>query len=344
MASRRSWLRSVLTGLLKYGIALAILGWLLHQNWEQLVEVAARPKDWRIFAFAFLLCGAAAVLTFVRWYLLVWAQDLPFRLSDAIRLGFIGYVFNFVVPGLVGGDLVKAMFLAREQRRRTVSFATVALDRLIGLLALFWVGALASIVLWSDVRARPELRQLAVWLWALSGAGLAGLGVLLTPAVYRWRWVRRTTHLPLVGRILSELFNAAATYQSKTGIVVLAGMMSLVCHGGFILSFSMVAWGLGGGWIPSLGEHFLMYPLAMFASSVVPIPAGVGVMEGTFGKLYELIRPAAITEETAMAAGVVTALSYRVVMLAVAAIGGVIYVFHRREITAVLQETPTARE
>src|SRR5262249_38520042 len=58
--------------------------------------------------------------TFWRWYVLVRAQDLPFRLSDAFRLGFIGYFFNTFLPGSIGGDFVKAACIAREQSRRTV--------------------------------------------------------------------------------------------------------------------------------------------------------------------------------------------------------------------------------
>ncbi len=57
----------------------------------------------------------AVSLTFVRWYLLVRALGLHFRLLDAFRLGFLGYLFNFVSVGSVGGDLFKAIFIAREQ-------------------------------------------------------------------------------------------------------------------------------------------------------------------------------------------------------------------------------------
>lgn len=343
-ASSRSRTRSVLLNLLKFGSAVAILGVLLYLNWSELVEVALLPKDWKLFVLAFFLCAGAAVLTFVRWYLLVWAQELPFRLSAAIRLGFVGYVFNFVFPGLVGGDVVKAMFLAREQRRRTAAVATVVFDRLIGLLALFWVGAVASILLWQQVAARPELRQLAYTLWALSAGGFVGLGVLLTPAVYRWRWVQNTTKLPVVGRILGELYNAVGIYQAKLSVVLLAGLMSLGCHTGFILSFSLVSAGLGGNWHPSLGENFLTFPLAMFAGSVVPVPAGAGVTEGSFAGLYAMIRPMEVSVDEATARGVVTSLSYRVIMLAVAAIGGVIYLLKRREIQEVLHEADETGE
>ncbi len=36
-----------------------------------------------------------------------------FRLRDAVLLGYIGNVFNLVIPGGGGGDLIKAAYLVR---------------------------------------------------------------------------------------------------------------------------------------------------------------------------------------------------------------------------------------
>ena len=42
------------------------------------------------------------LLTFTRWFLLVQAQELPFTLMNAIRLGTIGYYFNTFLPEFKG--------------------------------------------------------------------------------------------------------------------------------------------------------------------------------------------------------------------------------------------------
>ncbi|MEL7263559.1 MAG: hypothetical protein AAFP69_01945, partial [Planctomycetota bacterium] len=45
------------------------------------------------------------------------------------RLGAIGFLFSFVSPGSVGGDLFKAVFLARRARGKTTEcFASVFAD------------------------------------------------------------------------------------------------------------------------------------------------------------------------------------------------------------------------
>src|SRR5262249_48533353 len=50
-----------------------------------------QPIHWGYFGLAFAIGLVAIVLTFLRWYVLVRAQELPFTVPDALRLGFIGF-------------------------------------------------------------------------------------------------------------------------------------------------------------------------------------------------------------------------------------------------------------
>ncbi len=119
--------------------AFALLAWAVWGNRDQIRRVLdERPNGW-LFVLALGFYLTAMVLTFVRWFFLVRALELPFRFRDALRLGFIGSVFNLVIPGAVGGDLIKAAFLAREQERRTQAIASMVIDRLLGLLGLYEV-------------------------------------------------------------------------------------------------------------------------------------------------------------------------------------------------------------
>ncbi len=72
---------------------------------------------------------------------------MPLSWRDALRLGFLGYLFNFISPGAVGGDLFKVVFLARErQGRRTEVAMSVLVDRLMGLYGVFVVGTVAILL------------------------------------------------------------------------------------------------------------------------------------------------------------------------------------------------------
>ncbi len=88
------------------------------------------------------------LVTLVRWYFLVRALDLPFTLGGALRVGLLGIFYSTVLPGSVGGDIVKAAVLARGQSRRTAAVATVLMDRAIALWGLVWFVALLGGIFW----------------------------------------------------------------------------------------------------------------------------------------------------------------------------------------------------
>src|SRR5207253_6760103 len=113
-----------------------------------LAGVIERPMHLPFLAMAGAIALASVLLTFVRWYFLVRAQDLPFTLPSALRLGMIGFYLTTFLPGAVGGDIIKAAFIAREQSRRTVAVTTVIMDRVIGLCGLVWLVALIGSVFW----------------------------------------------------------------------------------------------------------------------------------------------------------------------------------------------------
>ncbi len=106
-------MKKLLLKLLQWGVALAIIVWLVldaveNQSFAQLRD---SPKRWDLLALAALVCFIGVVLTMVRWCYLVRTLDVPLSWRDTFRLGFLGYLFNFISPGAVGGDLFKVVFL-----------------------------------------------------------------------------------------------------------------------------------------------------------------------------------------------------------------------------------------
>src|SRR5262249_54266655 len=158
----------------------------------------------------------------VRWYVLVRAQGLPFRLSDAVRLGLAGFFFNTFLPGSVGGDVVKAAFLAREQNRRTVAVATVLMDRVIGLWGLFWFVALLGGAFWAlgmleGPAAGPSqfvVKGAAVVVGASAAVWLL-MGLL--PQRRAERFAGRLSRLPKVGGPAAEFWRAVWIYRCRQG-------------------------------------------------------------------------------------------------------------------------------
>ena len=110
--------------LLKIGIPIAILAYLFWDASNDDAFGALKVQydkfgfDWGLLIAAWACCAAAVLTTLVRWYYLVRALEMPFTLREALRVGLMGYLLNFAPMGIVGGDLLKAIMLARRQKER----------------------------------------------------------------------------------------------------------------------------------------------------------------------------------------------------------------------------------
>ena len=270
--------------------------------------------------------------------LLVRAQEFTFRWRDAVRYGFVGMVMNYVAPGAVGGDLFKAVLLARDQTsRRTVAFATVLLDRILGMLALFLVGACTTL-LPQQGPPNPKLRLTTLLLLCGSLGGLTGLVLMLLPATTRWKWVNRLPQIPFVGKMIGELIHGVKLYQSKPAAVFGALGLSLIGHTGLITGFYFCALWMQQPWIPDLAGHFYFMPTAELFSALFPTPGGIGALEEAVSWFYIQLKPEAIPEAQAAGAGAMAGIAFRIVTMSIAAIGYGYYITSRREISAAIAE------
>lgn len=316
-------------------MAAALMAFVLWRHRAGLSQIVHQPLHWPSALIAFGLCAGAIVLTFLRWFCLVKALGFAFTIRDALRLGFIGYLFNFVAPGSVGGDLVKAALLAKEQPgRRTTAVATVLLDRILGMLALFLIGAFAAWLQWAEISQRTELKAVVGLLVFGSVAGLIGLTLMLIPAVTRsraWQWLAR---LPVVGHMVAELVEGVRLYQSQRRVLFVALGISVIGHFGTISSFYFSAKAISGeSFVPGYAQHLFFIPAAELAGIVPLTPGGVGLLEEAVNSLYQL-------NGAADGTGVMTCLAYRAVTLAIALVGAGYYLTSRREIAQAMHAEP----
>jgi uncharacterized membrane protein YbhN (UPF0104 family) len=297
--------RQVLLHVLKYGLGLGLLAYVIYCNWAAapasngpgLGEALARPVQLGALTLATLFCLLSVPVTFVRWHVLVRAQSLPFTVSEAFRLGTIGFFFGTFLPGAIGGDVVKAAVIARQQTRRAVAVATVIMDRFMALWGLVWLAALLGGAFWAfgdpTICSDRRLQGIILAAAAMVGATLSGWFLLgLLPAERAERLSQRLARLPAVGRTAAELWSALRMYRLQTRKVGLALLLSLMSHGLYIVSFwfaAQVFWRPAEhAAIPSLAEHLLLVPIGMVIQTVFPAPGGVGGSEFGFGKLYAL--------------------------------------------------------
>ncbi len=303
-------------------LAFGLLGLVIWRNRDKLSAVFGRPLDWRLFALAQLIFLVSLMSTFVRWYLLARVVDPRFTLRAAILLGFIGNVFNMVIPGAVGGDLIKAAYLVRMHVKKTQAIASMVIDRIIGLLALFTLATVAGGLVWRT--APTEVRPLIVAAWIATG-----LGVLLLAAIFARAFTRL---FPGLGQghsrlhvVTVELTEMSTTYSRRLDVVAVCAVMSLVSH-----SLNVVAFYLVGKMLfpypamtTTLAQHFLMAPLTLFTMAV-PMPFGaLGLSEEVGDQLFKLV---------GHPSGGLAMMGFRVLMYGAALIGAIVYLTRIKEV------------
>lgn len=341
--------KNLLILLLKYGLGLGLLGWVIWSHWDYLTPdgqhtglayISQRPWQPFFFVLALVLCLSSLMVTFVRWFILVRAQGLPFQLRDAFRLGLVGYFFNTFLPGSVGGDLVKSAVLIREQSRRTVAVATVLIDRILGMCGLVWLTALLGGVFWAS-GLLPQLattpRAAAVLETIILGASLLAGASLIFWVVLGFfseglaeRWALKLEDFPKIGGVLAELWRAGFLYRRRGRQVGIALLLAMVGHLGFILTFYCAARSVTApADLPSLAANFLIIPVGMVIQAGFPTPGGLGGGEWAFTTMYELL---------GSSAGVFGSLLYRVIGWIIGGVGYFVYLRMKPQ----LQPAPTS--
>lgn len=285
----------------QYTLAIGLLVFVLFRAWEPpgesmglkhlVFEHLARGQihGVSLVASIFLLAVAVAI-TIVRWHLLLGALGLGIEPAETARLGWIGFYFNTLLPGSIGGDLVKATVLARRfPGRRIQAVATVLLDRGFALWNLFLCVSMASLLMPSADPALARLGFMAQMVCLVSIVLWWILGYLP-----RWRADRFAGRLrrwlPGAGITIAELWLALYQYRRCPGVILMAIGLSGLSHAAFILSFVGVGWGLAleGDTMPGVASHFLLVPMAMMVNAIPLFPGGLGIGEWGYGALYRL--------------------------------------------------------
>jgi|GEM_PF-201571 len=288
---------------------------------------------WGFLILGAVCCMLGAVLTFIRWWYLVWTLGIPLRLTDALRMGFIGYLFNLAPAGVVGGDVIKSILIARKHpEHRTKSVASVFIDRIIGLYILFVVALGAAILsgLWK--LDDPETQAMFYVAMTVSAVGAVGIGLLMWPAVMDGKLVRKLEHIPRVGHIFEKVVEALRQYRDQPMVLVVAALITVGVHtsvgtGIFLIAKSLYSESANFATLP-YGETLLVFSLS---ASTGAIPLAAGPFETLLNVLYVSVGKA-VGVATAIGQGTIIALMYRVCTIVIATIGFVYYLVSRREV------------
>ncbi|MDP6941731.1 MAG: lysylphosphatidylglycerol synthase transmembrane domain-containing protein [Planctomycetota bacterium] len=275
--------------------------WIFHQEGESPLsfgdfpeKVELRPGFFTLLRgirFEFYFFGIASwfcllLIVTKRWQILLNAADVPLSYLRAFRLCFIGYFFNNVMPGLTGGDLVRAVMVARgAEEKKARAAVTVFVDRLIGLMGLLILGALVlSFAPPHFSGGEKPLSQVRFAAFGFLAFGFLGAWAYQSKNLRKFfRLDSLLQRLPFRDKIQS-LDEALTLYRARRDSLAIALLLSILLQAFGVMAF----WAMGvalGSTLSAL-DNFAVFPIVQTVSSIPISPAGWGIGETLYGRFF----------------------------------------------------------
>jgi uncharacterized protein (TIRG00374 family) len=274
---------AMLLGVVVYGFAAIYVGV------GEIARSLAR-FEWSAFAAALALATLNYALRFFKWqYYLARLEVRGVAAFDSLLVFLSGFVLT-ITPGKIG-EVFKSAVLAKTHgvaAHRTAPI--VVADRLtdaISIIILIVVGGAA-------------FAGGLVWASAGVAAVLTGLLLILWPAPSRWL-VRKLERGPQrLRRFAPKLAEALGNLRviSSPGALLWPTALSFVAWGAEGVALFVLIRGFGES-VP-VGVAVFFYSTATLAGALVPVPGGLGVVEGLIQK--QLVGLAGVAEGPATAA------------------------------------------
>lgn len=274
-----------------------------------------------------VLWGLTIFLGAWRWWLVLRSQGLDPGLRRTLEISLVAHFFNSFLLGSTGGDLLKAYYAARVTHHlKTEAVTSVLLDRLLGLFAMLAFSTAMMLPNLTLIReGRPRTVLLAGAILGMAAAAGGVLAVSLRGGLSQFfpgarAWLRRLPKADLLERGLGAGRALGRARGLLGGAVVISLLLTVVC----VLQLLSLVWAYGYTvpWTPI----FFVVPAVICISALPVAPNGLGVRDYLY--LYLLSLPAiGVSAGSAVAISLVAYAG----SLVWSALGGVLYIFMRRE-------------
>ncbi len=267
-----------------------------------------------LFILGLFLIVLSYFLSFARWYLLLKAHDIKIPFKRVISLGFIGVLFNNVMPSTVGGDLVKAYYATKDTSKRTTVVTTVLVDRIIGMGSLL----LLSVLVAPFYLTTKGLNNVAIVVLGLFAFALICFWLVLHPKLME------KISLFEKGKIsgkLVKMYNALYYYKNKPKTIIICIGISLILQTLAIFVQYLLVIAMGYNSIHFL-DFMLLIPAITFICAIPISIMGWGIGEAAYKELLKLV---AIPPVISVGLSLIT----RVSMMVINLFGLPLYIMHK---------------
>ncbi len=229
-----------------------------------------------------VVMGTILLMGVVRWQMVLKVHGLKLPWIRAIEIGLVAHFFNSVLLGSAGGDVIRAIYAAREtHHKKTEAVITVFMDRILGLWTLLLFGCVMMVPNLPLLKIHSKL-QLCCWV-------VVGITVACTGVVFLAlrdgsigvmsglkQWVLRLPKAAALQRALvaCRQFGKSPWFLVRT--LAISTLLNLLC----VLHVQVLAEGLHMNL--SLTLNALLVPVITALIAFPVTPSGIGMREYLF--------------------------------------------------------------
>ncbi|MFH1045964.1 MAG: lysylphosphatidylglycerol synthase transmembrane domain-containing protein [Candidatus Omnitrophota bacterium] len=274
---------------------LLLLFWLAREHLGKIGELL-KNVNLGYYVLGLLFFVLTIVILCWRLQILLSVQGCNvFSFQDIFSLNLIGYFFTNFMPTSIGGDLVKGFFIAQKINNKTLAYATIFIDRVVGTLSLALIAASAL------VATHKEIEYPFIF-WAVGFLLFISLVVItfllnkrLSQQISNRFGLKHLLRILKIDALAKKAYEAMHIYAHYKRQMLMAFLISLAAH--FITFTSVLFLAL------SLGAHtpYVKILLAVPVISILcmlPITLnGLGLREWAFVFFFrtDIGEPAALS-------------------------------------------------
>ncbi len=204
----------------------------------------------------------------VRWRVLMMDR---FPVRKLFSLYMIGAFFSTFLPGLIGGDAIRAYYLNKDAKKISATLASVFMDRYVGFVSLMAIGIAAFPFSLASFAGSPY-----AWLMPVIFVSFVVASILFFSLQLGKRF-----------SIMTEFYDYFSLLRERKGTLASAFALSAIIQSMNFFMVIMLAWRMN---LPvSLLQLAVFLPIVITVSSLPISISGIGVREGAFVILLGLI-------------------------------------------------------
>lgn len=269
-------------------MAALLVGWLVHAGTLDFAALGLFIEAPHLLIADLAVLAFAVLLGALRWRLLLRLVAVRLSLGRALQLHLTGLFFNIVIPGNIGGDVVKSIYVARdvEPARRPGVYLIAFVDRVMGVASLVVLALIVTLLQGRAAWETPQRRELAIGVAIV--AAVTFTAPILVLALVRRSGERDAPGAPPAAGLAGQLVAAVRLAAARPGMLLAALGLAVALHVSGLGLFAMLTAAITAHGA-SLADVASVYPVGML-TLVIPISyAGIGVGHVAFERLFELV-------------------------------------------------------